>query len=202
MPRGVGPFKVPLAGHRGEEGGEPGLMTRHPKFNNTPSPSPLRSPPIAFPSFSQYFRYNELVECVYIHRIYRNGISLALVNIAGWAGDRGLSFAYPAESRWKEGGCLAMNSPILLASISSRLHRRSNFMCIYSFIRGGIAVLAFTMRIFNKWAGKGGREIDREREGEGRNVEIEYVIRTCPFFIGFCYRYFSPSRILSFFFFF
>ena len=41
MPRGVGPFKVPLAGHRGEEGGEPRLMTRHPKFNNTP-PSPLR----------------------------------------------------------------------------------------------------------------------------------------------------------------
>ena len=39
-------------------------------------------------------------------------------------------------------------------------------MCIYSFIRGGIAVLAFTMRIFNKWAGKGGREIDRERERE------------------------------------
>lgn len=45
-------------------------------------------------------------------------------------------------------------------------------MCIYSFIRGGIAVLAFTMRIFNKWAGEGGREIERE----GRNVEIEYVV--------------------------
>lgn len=29
-------------------------------------------------------------------------------------------------------------------------------MCIYSFIRGGIAVLAFTMRIFNKWAGERG----------------------------------------------
>lgn len=68
-------------------------------------------------------------------------------------------------------------------------------MCIYSFIRGGIAVLAFTMRIFNKWAGEGG----------GRDETLRLNIRyECARYVELCCSLFFRECIyfLSFFFFF